>query len=331
MKAKSRQLLDKATAAMLAAIEIHNKPGFPYRAESFAILAINGWELLLKAKCLDINGNDVKSLYVYEHRNKRDGSKRKKRSVKRSRFNAPLTRGLDYIAKDMVQQKFLDIAAWQNLELLLEFRDTAVHFYNASTIFQTHMYKINAACVRNFAIAALDWFNSDLSGFDVSLMPLTFFNLASNADSVVVNTMEKNFLSLLEQIETPNAISESQYTVMVNVDVRFIKSKNNEGALPVRIANGPDAVPIHLTDEEIRDRYPYDYRSLTDKCRERYPDFKENTDYHSVRRPLEDDERFSTIRFLDPGNPKSAKKKLYNGNIFQEFDKYYDRKSAQQS
>ena len=48
---------------MVAAIEIYNKPGFPYRNESFTILAINGWELLLKAKWLDLHGNKKRSLY----------------------------------------------------------------------------------------------------------------------------------------------------------------------------------------------------------------------------------------------------------------------------
>ena len=35
---------------MIAAIEVYNKPDFLYRGETFSILAINSWELLLKAK-----------------------------------------------------------------------------------------------------------------------------------------------------------------------------------------------------------------------------------------------------------------------------------------
>ncbi|BAW80716.1 hypothetical protein TAO_1346 [Candidatus Nitrosoglobus terrae] len=35
---------------MLSAIEIYNKPDFKYREEIFSIIAINAWELLLKAK-----------------------------------------------------------------------------------------------------------------------------------------------------------------------------------------------------------------------------------------------------------------------------------------
>ena len=53
---------------MLAAIEVFNKPSFSYREESFAILAVNAWELLLKAKVLAENGNQMKALYSYERR-----------------------------------------------------------------------------------------------------------------------------------------------------------------------------------------------------------------------------------------------------------------------
>ena len=40
---RSERLLDKAEAAMVAAVEIYNKPLFPYRAEAFSILALNAW------------------------------------------------------------------------------------------------------------------------------------------------------------------------------------------------------------------------------------------------------------------------------------------------
>ena len=52
MKSRSRTLAGKSIDAMLAAIEVYNKATFAYREESFAILASNSWELLLKARLL---------------------------------------------------------------------------------------------------------------------------------------------------------------------------------------------------------------------------------------------------------------------------------------
>lgn len=50
MQTISQQMAMKAESAMAAAIEIFNKPSFSYREETFVILMLNAWELLLKAK-----------------------------------------------------------------------------------------------------------------------------------------------------------------------------------------------------------------------------------------------------------------------------------------
>jgi hypothetical protein len=44
-----RHLLKNSKSALLAAIEIYNKPQFAYRDECFVILLLNAWELALKA------------------------------------------------------------------------------------------------------------------------------------------------------------------------------------------------------------------------------------------------------------------------------------------
>jgi hypothetical protein len=48
-RGSSRHLIRNAKSALLAAIEIYNKPGFQYRDECFVILLLNAWELYLKA------------------------------------------------------------------------------------------------------------------------------------------------------------------------------------------------------------------------------------------------------------------------------------------
>jgi hypothetical protein len=49
---KHKLFVGKSVGAALSAIEIYNKPDFKYREETFAILMINAWELLLKAKII---------------------------------------------------------------------------------------------------------------------------------------------------------------------------------------------------------------------------------------------------------------------------------------
>lgn len=59
----SRQLLNKSENAFLLALEIYNKSTVEYRLESFCILFINAWELLLKAKIIEDTKNS-KSIFI---------------------------------------------------------------------------------------------------------------------------------------------------------------------------------------------------------------------------------------------------------------------------
>ena len=65
----SRKLLEKSENAFLLALEIYNKPTVEYRVESFCMLFINAWELMLKAHLIE-EAKNVKVIFV-------KGSKRK--------------------------------------------------------------------------------------------------------------------------------------------------------------------------------------------------------------------------------------------------------------
>lgn len=43
---RALRFMKKAEAALLSSIEVYNRPTFAYREETFAILALNAWELL---------------------------------------------------------------------------------------------------------------------------------------------------------------------------------------------------------------------------------------------------------------------------------------------
>ena len=159
MKSRSKELLDRALAATVAAIEIYNKPDFPYRSETFCILAINGWELLLKAKWLKENSNRIQSLYVKEYGTNSDGSKSKRKTIQRTRAKIPFTHGLDYLAKMLVEQKQLDPIAKGNLDAMIELRDISVHFFHQSeSRLAESLQEIGAASLKNFVLTVQEWF-----------------------------------------------------------------------------------------------------------------------------------------------------------------------------
>jgi hypothetical protein len=179
-------LLDRSIAAMVAAIDIYNKPDFRYRTESFTVLAINAWELMLKAKWLDDHNNQMSSLYV------RYSKGQKRKFIKRGRSGNPITHSLDYLAKKLLETGTLDQHAWKNLQILLEMRDTIVHFYHKSPRFAERLQEVGAACVKNFVTAVQDWFNYDLSKYNVYLMPLSFVSIHEETQAVLLNKEEKN-------------------------------------------------------------------------------------------------------------------------------------------
>ena len=273
MKSRSKELLDRAVAATVAAIEIYNKPDFLYREEAFAVLAINGWELLLKAKWLADHNNKVSTLYVMEPRTKKDGTKSKKLQVKETRSGNPFTHSLDFLAKKLVEMKAFDANAWANIQALLELRDSSVHFYNRSGAFPMRLQEIGTASLKNFVAATKAWFGRDMSEFNFYLMPLSFVALPQRTEAVVLNHEERKFLAFVESLEPANDDAASPYSVTVNIDIKFTRSKAKD-ALGVQVTNNPNAPEVRLTEQQIRDRFPWYYDRLTKECRKRYKDFK---------------------------------------------------------
>src|SRR5262245_12001728 len=120
MKARARELVDKGVSAMISAIEIYNKPDFKYREETFAILAINAWEVLLKGKWLRDNNNQIRSLYVMEKRFSLSKKPYNKSRVKLTESGNPLTHSLQYLVKKLVEEGSLPEPVHRNLKALGE-------------------------------------------------------------------------------------------------------------------------------------------------------------------------------------------------------------------
>ena len=202
-------------------------PDFRYRAETFCILAINGWELLFKAKWLKENSNKIHLLYVKIADKKKDGKKSKKLRIKRTRSGNPFIHSLDYLAKKLVEQRYLEQNAWANIQALLELRDSSVHFYNPPRNFVDKLQEIGTASVQNFASLIEDWFKRDLNEFNFYLMPLSFMELPAKTSAIVFNNAERNFLNYLAQLKTDEDESDTKFSVTANINVEITKSKTD--------------------------------------------------------------------------------------------------------
>jgi len=139
----------------------------------------------------------------------------------------------------------------------------------------------------------------DVSEFNFYLMPLSFVRLPARAEALVLNPEEKNFLAFIEGLEAKEADPAARYSVSVNVEIKFTRSKA-KAALGVQITTNPNAPEVRLTEEQVREKYPWDYERLTDECQKRYSDFKLVQKYHDVRKQMASDPWFGHVRQLDP-------------------------------
>jgi len=186
------------------------------------------------------------------------------------------------------------------------------------------LQEIGTASVKNFVAASNCWFGRDLSEFNFYLMPLSFVALPQQTQAVVLNQEEKKFLAFIDNLEPDEEDTTSPYSVCVNIDIKFTRSKAKD-ALGVNITNNPNAPEVRLTEEQVQERYPWEYSRLTSECLKRYKDFKRDKKYHFTRKKLARDRRFGYLRLLDPGKPKGQKKPFFNPNIMMELDKHYKK------
>ncbi len=113
LKIIAESLVENSKSAIIGCVELHNKPIFPYRYEICTILAINGWELLLKAYIAQ-NHPEIKL-------------------IRKDNYSKPFEECVSFMSSQL-GKPFLAIE--ENLNRLYEYRCHIIHFYkeNIDTI-----------------------------------------------------------------------------------------------------------------------------------------------------------------------------------------------------
>jgi hypothetical protein len=145
-------LLNKSKSIMLSAIEIYNKSSFAYREESFSILAVNAWELLLKAYLLKINNYNKISIYELDPSSK---SRKNKRPIT-NRCGNPKSISISKVIEKLKQQSLLSKNLEENIYSLIELRDNSIHFFNPQTITK-QIQELGFACIKNYITTIKNW------------------------------------------------------------------------------------------------------------------------------------------------------------------------------
>lgn len=320
-----RSLLDKSVNSMLSAIEIYNKPSFFYREETFAILATNAIELLFKAQLLKACSYQMKHLFVMEAVTNKDGTLHKTRKKpKLSRSKNPTTIGLfDVLKKLEVKGHKITKNHFSSIEALIELRDNAIHFHNEKFI-SKEIQELGFATIKNYMHIIKKWeLEIDLSIYNFYLMPLAYIDSRVVSDGLVTDEV-KNYLGFVKAKIDAQDTSDRDFDIAISIDINFSKSNSFEG---LGFKYDPDGVPIILTEEDVRSRFPLTYDAVLSEANNRYSNFSRNQGFNNIMRIIKTNNRLYHERKLDQQNPKSLKKPYYSSNIWQELDKHYIRKT----
>ena len=323
-------LVEKSVSACLVALEVYNKPDFRYREESFSILMLNAWELLLKARVVQQNGGKLRAIEVWEPRKNKDGSESKRLKKRVTWSGNPFTIGLNRAIRLVQTYKpnGIDQCCVENLALLKDIRDSSVHFHNVTAGLGKRIQGVGAASLRNFVAAVEAWFKVDLNRYNFYLMPLAFHSPSEVVVGLRKDRQPRAVRQLLDRItqsERDNPSDEgATFHVTMEVQLRFVRTADHD-ASPVRNTRDPGAVPVNVTEADIRAEFPWDYPELSSRLKSRYRDFVVNQKYHEIRKPLQEKERFCRVRYLDPSKPKGQRKIFYSPGIVAEFDSHYTK------
>lgn len=325
-KAKSNLLLDKSIQAALSAIELYNKPNFSYREESFTILIINAWELLLKAKILKDKNQDLTALYVVDHsKKKKDGSSFKKPRYKQNRSKNFFT--VDICGALTKTNLPTDLKA--QLETLIEIRDNAIHFYNESKLFDKKLLEVGTSTLKSYVEMLGEWFNRSTLGHNIFLIPMAF-DIPPHFDANSLAKESSNHRKLLKYIdiqEKENNRDNNTHVISLTVDIQF--SRNTTG-LPVHhTKDGTGASIVVDSEEKFKNKYRWSWQDqLLPNLKNRYADLKQDKKFWSLKQKLEKSSAFAGERYLDWNKKAGTKKWFYSPDILKEFDNHYTKKTT---
>lgn len=182
-----RRLTDNSLSAMLSAIEVYNKPQMTYRDEVTVMLVVNAWELALKATLRQRN----RSIFYPKQRGERY------RSI-----------GIDDAigrvgAKGLWPEDVDGAAVSANIKALTEYRDRAIHLYNAQGLGAV-IYPFLQQNVLNYRDFMLAKFKKDLAdSMTWQLLPL---GATTPADAVQFMKVDRSATMVAEVEEFINEL-----------------------------------------------------------------------------------------------------------------------------
>ncbi len=301
MKAVYKQLVDKSVAAALAAIEVYNKPDFRYREESFVILLVNAWELLLKAKILKDSKNRLSSLYIHFGKNNH--------KIKRSRTGNPLTIELF----GAMQKLALDAVVTENLSSLVDIRDTAVHFHNDDGV-RYVVFTLGVAALRNYQHLAKEWFKKNLASYHFYILPIGFSHSFQTFRLLDIDSTPPAVANLFKGVADAQtkATTEGPFYFACEITTELKSAKKFADAADMTVKVDPNAKDAAVVITQLKrklDQYPLSYTELVGRVKKALPGVKSSLISEVIKKhKLKNNEAYAAYSFSTKAQEQAYEK-----------------------
>ncbi len=326
-KSRYKNLIDKSVQAAIATIEVYNKPDFKYREETFSILMVNAWELLFKAKILLDNLGQMKSIYVSEKTKNSKGVRLKRFYPKKNRSGNALT--LDIFSS--ISLLDIDGTLKENINLLVEIRDNAIHFMNDSKEFEKIVLEIGTASLKSYVTLVNEWFDYDLTKYNFYLMPMSFFHTYEMESFSISNKnkQKENFLAYVSnKINSYPTDLNKKHNIVLRLETKFEKSKSDY-ALSVRHSKDSPIVIKQEIENRIKEGLEngslFSYEDFIVKLRKTIPNLKINDEFNRRKKLMKDKERYCSTLYLNPLKKSGTARHYWTTEAIKEMKKSYEK------
>jgi hypothetical protein len=178
--------------------------------------------------------------------------------------------------------------------------------------------------VKNYITIIKKWeLEIDLSKYNFYLMPLAYVEAQVEAESILTSEM-KNYFNFIQTKIKNQDDTDKDFDIAITIDIEF-KKGNSFGDF-IGMKYDPEGIPIILSEENIREKFPLTYSDILTKCKEKYSDFCQNKRFNKIMQDIKINEKLHHTRRLDTSNKNSQKKDFYSTNIFQVLDEHYTTK-----
>lgn len=324
-------LKKNAYSAFSSAIEIHNKPNIDYRYETVTILLLNAWELILKAFVRKYTSKSIFKSNDYT-----------------ISIDEAINATKQYLTEKGLIKKY--IAYFDNIELLEEYRNSNIHFYNEKGM-DGVMFSLIAKNALDFNQFCIDFFKNDpIGNSNLMILPIGFklpFNpqqylsmknpayssnkeIKSFMDKILIRIKNLNEQNIAESLVIGFDVYLSSVKKIDNSDlIVAIDQENSDYNIrickKVEFSNEKGAAKVRISDDELIRNYPLKYDDIWKKCKKEIPEFKKNNEFQQIIDSITDNLDYCYVRKFYPGKESSGSTKMYSDRAFEYIKSQYNK------